>query len=116
MVDKRLRELSARAIRSGDLLRTRVDVERQRQNQRLLASMNRRADLQLKLQKTVEGLSVVAISYYAINLALYLLSPAEYIFGLSKAWLGAGIAPVIIGGVWLIVSRIRNAHGDDDQG
>jgi len=64
-----------RAARAADLLRTRVDVERQAQNQRLLESMDHRADLALRLQRTVEGLSVVAISYYGVGLALYLLGP-----------------------------------------
>ena len=51
----RLREMSERALRAGDLLRTRVDVDRSAQNQELLESMDRRADLQLRLQRTVEG-------------------------------------------------------------
>ena len=73
--ESRITSMSARAIRAGELLRTRVDVERSAQNQELLESMDRRADLQLRLQKTVEGLSVVAISYYAVSLAGYLLYP-----------------------------------------
>ena len=52
--------LSARISRASELLRTRVDIELERQNQELLAQMNRRAKLQLRLQETVEGLSVVA--------------------------------------------------------
>ncbi len=40
------------------------------QNQTLLASMDRRARLQLRLQQTVEGLSVAAICYYVVGLAL----------------------------------------------
>ena len=39
-MDSRLQELIARAKRTGDLLRTQVNVERQGQNQELLASMN----------------------------------------------------------------------------
>ena len=62
-------------MRAGDLLRTRVDVDRSRQSQQLLESMDRRADLQLRLQHTVEGLSVVAISYYAVNLLSYIAAP-----------------------------------------
>ena len=61
--EARLKSMADRAMRAGELLRTRVDVERSAQNQALLASMDRRADLQLRLQKTVEGLSVVAVSY-----------------------------------------------------
>ncbi|MEM1302307.1 MAG: DUF3422 domain-containing protein, partial [Pseudomonadota bacterium] len=69
--ETRLRGMSDRALRAGDLLRTRVDVERQSQNQKLLESMDRRADLQLRLQKTVEGFSTVAITYYAVSLLMY---------------------------------------------
>lgn len=99
--------MAERAMRAGNLLRTRVDVERSAQNQKLLESMNRRADLQLRLQKTVEGLSVVAISYYAVNLALYLFGPFGENVGLTKAALAAGVTPLVILAVWLMIRRIR---------
>jgi uncharacterized membrane-anchored protein len=67
----RLSALSERIANAGQLLRTRVDISLERQNQKLLASMNRRAQLQLRLQETVEGLSVVAISYYSLGLLGY---------------------------------------------
>ncbi|MDR3525459.1 MAG: DUF3422 domain-containing protein [Acetobacteraceae bacterium] len=67
-VAARLDALSLRTHRAANLLRTRVDVALEGQNADLLASMDRRADLQLRLQETVEGLSVVAISYYALAL------------------------------------------------
>ena len=105
----RLKVMSERAIRAGDLLRTRVDVERQAQNQALLESMDRRADLQLRLQRTVEGLSVVAISYYAVNLAGYLLAPAAEGLGVEKPWLTALLTPLVVLGVWWVVHRIRKA-------
>jgi uncharacterized membrane-anchored protein len=60
--------LSQRLARAGGLLATRVDVAQERQNQALLASMNRRARLQLRLQSTVEGLSVAAVTYYIVGL------------------------------------------------
>ncbi len=104
--EKRLQTLSDRAIRAGDLLRTRVDVERSAQNQALLESMDRRADLALRLQRTVEGLSVVAISYYAVSLVSYLLYPltsAE----ISKGTLTAIITLPVILAVWVGVHRIR---------
>ncbi len=68
---RRQGELSERVARAGDLLRTRVDIVREMQNQELLASMNRRARLQLRLQETVEGLSVAAITYYLVGLVGY---------------------------------------------
>jgi len=64
-------ELSERASRASSMLHTRVDVVLERQNQQLLESMNRRARLQLRLQETVEGLSVAAITYYLVGLVGY---------------------------------------------
>lgn len=103
----RLKAMSDRAIRAGDLLRTRVDVERSAQNQALLTSMDRRSDLQLRLQKTVEGLSVVAISYYALNLVLYLLGPIEKAFDIPKYYIAAAATPVVVLAVWLMLRRIH---------
>ena len=71
-VSRRLHDLSERVARASALLSTRVDIARERQNQALLASMDRRAQLQLRLQQTVEGLSVAAIVYYASGLVGYL--------------------------------------------
>ncbi len=105
--ETRLQVLADRAIRAGDLLRTRVDVERSAQNQELLASMDRRADLALRLQHTVEGLSVVAISYYAVSLAGYLLYPLSGPTGLSKGMLTALITLPVVALVWLAIRRIR---------
>ena len=70
--EARLHGLSERIARASALLSTRVDIARERQNQALLASMDRRARLQLRLQQTVEGLSVAAIVYYLAGLVGYL--------------------------------------------
>ena len=105
--EARMRDVSTRAMRAADLLRTRVDVDRSAQNQALLTSMDRRSDLQLRLQHTVEGLSVVAITYYAVNLALYVLGPLETAFGVSKTLLAAGVTPLILILVWMLVQRLR---------
>lgn len=69
---QRLHDLSDRVAQASGLLATRVSIARERQNQALLGSMNRRAKLQLRLQQTVEGLSVAAIVYYAAGLVGYL--------------------------------------------
>jgi uncharacterized membrane-anchored protein len=104
----RLRSMAERAQRAAELLRTRVDVERSAQNQKLLESMDRRADLQLRLQRTVEGLSTVAISYYAVNLAAYALEPFAHALHLSHAVTMAILTPIVLLGVWLMVRRIRH--------
>ncbi|SIS99542.1 Uncharacterized membrane-anchored protein [Roseivivax lentus] len=105
--ERRLGTMAERAMRAGDLLRTRVEVERSAQNQLLLESMNQRADMQLRLQRTVEGLSVVAISYYAVSLAAYLLYPVGEMLGLSRGWLTAAVTVPVVLAVWGMIRRIR---------
>ena len=105
--EARLRNLAERSMRAGTLLSTRVDVDRSAQNQKLLESMDRRADMQLRLQRTVEGLSVVAISYYAVGLVGYVAEPLAAPLGLTKGLMLALITPPVVVGVWFLVHRIR---------
>ncbi len=106
-VEGQLRAMAERAERAANLLRTRVDVERSAQNQALLESMNRRAGLQLRLQRTVEGFSVAAISYYAVNLLSYLTYPAFSGLKISKDWSLVMLTPVVLVLVWMAIRRIR---------
>lgn len=107
-VATRLQVLAERLARAGTLLRTRVDIALEAQNQQLLASMDRRARLQLRLQQTVEGLSVAAISYYVVGLIGYGLRAVE-----AAGWhlphdLLTGLAiPLVVGLAWLGVRRLR---------
>lgn len=105
--DARLRSMAERAERAAELLRTRVDVERSAQNQMLLESMDKRADMALRLQHTVEGLSVVAISYYAVNLAAHTIAPAMESYHVSESLGMAVLTPIVVVLVWLMVRRIR---------
>lgn len=73
----RQESLSQRVARATQLLSTRVDVSREKQNQAVLESMNRRAAAQLRLQQTVEGLSVAAITYYIVGLVGYVAKGAK---------------------------------------
>lgn len=108
---ERLEELSSRAERAANLLRTRVDVANQAQNSEVLRQMSARAATQLRLQETVEGLSVVAISYYAVSLGTYLLGPVAEPAGIDKAYLsGLLVLPTLLG-VWFMVRRIRARLG-----
>ena len=109
--EARLAKMSARAVRASELLRTRVDVERSAQNQAILASMDSRADLQLRLQHTVEGLSVVAISYYAVSLVGYLVYPLGDVIGVSKGLLTAAITLPVVLSVWWMLRRLRKKIG-----
>lgn len=106
---ERLDAMVERARRAGELLRTRVDVERSAQNQTLLESMNRRAAMQLRLQRTVEGLSVVAISYYAVSLVGYVLYPAADPLGMSASMLKALVTLPVVGLVWWMIRKLRHS-------
>ena len=105
--EERLHAMADRAERAANLLRTQVDVERSAQNQKVLESMDRRADLQLRLQRMVEGLSVVAISYYAVNLASYLATPVFEDAGFSKPMSKAVLTACILALVWSLMRRLR---------
>lgn len=107
--EARLKTMLERATRAGELLRTRVDVERSAQNQSLLERMDRRADLQLRLQHTVEGLSVVAISYYAVGLFSYALYPLAAALNVDKAYLVAGLTPLAVLIVWWAMRQVRRS-------
>ncbi|MBV8591825.1 MAG: DUF3422 domain-containing protein, partial [Acetobacteraceae bacterium] len=101
--------LARRLARACQMLRARIEVTLQEQNRDLLHSMDQRAHLQLRLQETVEGLSVVAISYYAIALIGHVIDALAGVSG--RPWLGevgAGLAvPVVVGIVWIGIRRIR---------
>jgi len=100
----RLADLSQRAAWTSELLRTRIDIALAKQNRDLLTSMDNRTHLQLRLQQTVEGLSVVAISYYTVGLANYLFGAMPGV----RHDIAMGVTvPVVIVAVWLAVRRLR---------
>lgn len=114
--EARLRTMLERATRAGELLRTRVDVERSAQNQSLMQRMDRRADLQLRLQHTVEGLSVVAISYYAVGLLGYALYPLASHLHIDKAYMIAAATPIMVLAVWWGMRRVRHSLHASGEG
>lgn len=105
---QRLEDLSQRVAWTSSLLRTRVDTALARQNRDLLDSMDRRTHLQLRLQQTVEGLSVVAISYYLVGLIGYVFKGLHEVVPVLKPELATGLAiPLVALCVALAVRRIR---------
>lgn len=110
--EKRLLDLSERVARASDLLRTRVDIEREQQNQALLASMNHRARMQLRLQQTVEGLSIAAITYYVVGLVGYAAKAIkEAGLHLSVELVTGASIPFVVLVIWLAVRRVRQRLG-----
>jgi uncharacterized membrane-anchored protein len=101
--------LSQRVSRISSLLRTRVEIEQQQSSQALLSTMNSRQDLQLKLQSTVEGLSVAAITYYIVGLVSYLAKGAQKIGWPLSAEITSAIAiPFVAIGVWWSLRRMHH--------
>jgi uncharacterized membrane-anchored protein len=108
----RQKSLSERVARATQLLSTRVGVTREAQNQALLESMNRRGALQLRLQGTVEGLSVAAITYYLVGLVRYGCEAVEELgYAIPTAAIVVAAIPVSAGLVWLGVRRVRRLAG-----
>jgi len=107
---QRLASLSQRIERAGALLRTRVDIAREAQNQLLLAQLTRGQELQLRLQGTVEGLSIAAISYYVVSLLLY-GGKALQAAGLPlNPELAVGVMiPLVLWVVWRATRRIHKS-------
>jgi uncharacterized membrane-anchored protein len=100
--------LSQRVSRISNLLRTRVEIEQQQSSQALLATMNKRQDLQLQLQSTVEGLSVAAITYYIVGLVSYLAKGAQKLgWPWSPESTAAVAIPLVAGAVWWSLRRLH---------
>jgi uncharacterized membrane-anchored protein len=109
--EERQGNLSRKLSRAAQLLRTRVDVEVEQQNRDLLRSMNARTRMQLRLQATVEGLSVAAISYYLVGLFGYLVKGAHDAgWNVDPTLATAAFVPVAVLLIWLTVRRIRSRH------
>ena len=105
--------LSERCGRAVELLRARVAVAQEAQTQKLLSVMADTGRAQLRLQETVEGLSVAGISYYVLSLAGYALKPLPWgasgtpAFGLDDML--ALLVPLVAALVWLRTRRQRRA-------
>jgi len=112
----RLDALSERISRATALLSTRVAVENEEQNHQILATMNRRAEMQLRLQQTVEGLSITAITYYVVGLI------GQVAKGLHEAGVhivpeivvAASVPLVLLAMAWVVARLRRHAAGKGD--
>lgn len=115
-MEDRQANLSIKLARAADLLRTRVDVELERQNRDLLRSMNERTRLQLRMQSTVEGLSVAAIGYYVVSLFGYVAKGAhDGGVHVEPSLATALFVPVAVGVIWVVIHNIRKRHLKHDK-
>jgi uncharacterized membrane-anchored protein len=106
---QRLASLSERVSRASALLRTRVDIVTEAQNQQLLEKLTKGQELQLRLQSTVEGLSIAAISYYVVSLILYIgKAGKEAGLPIKPELLAGALIPVVLWGVWRTTRKIHD--------
>jgi uncharacterized membrane-anchored protein len=117
-IARRQEALAGRIAHTNDLLRTRVGIVQERQNRQILQSMNARAAQQLRLQQAVEGLSVVAISYYLAGLFNYVGKAAKVAGWPINPDMSTGLLiPLIAAGVWLGLRRMhKSMHIAHDAG
>ena len=100
----RLEDISHRIDRIAELLRTEINVQMQLQNSEMLAGMNNSAKMQLKMQKTVEAISVVALTYYALSVLGYLIGVFAH-GELKNTVMGLLVLP-IAGLIWLVQRKL----------
>ncbi|MDP9107651.1 MAG: DUF3422 domain-containing protein [Pseudomonadota bacterium] len=109
-VASRQQALAQRIAQSNDLLRTRVGIVQEQQNRAILSSMNQRAAQQLHLQQAVEGLSVVAISYYSVGLLSYLGKAIKEAGWLVNPDIAIGmLIPLVVLATWLGLRRLHRS-------
>ena len=106
-VRERIKSLAERSERASNLLRTRVEVALEAQNQQVLQSMEKRSHQQLRLQQTVEGLSVVAISYYLIGILSKLIEGIGVYAHVETKLVSLAVIPVVVFLVWYGIRRLR---------
>ncbi|UJW86546.1 DUF3422 domain-containing protein [Devosia sp. SL43] len=112
-IEERQINLSRKLARATQLLRAKVDVAIERQNRDILRGLDLRSQMQLRLQRTVEGLSIAAVSYYVVGLLAYLFKALLPDHGIAEIAV-ALTCPLVVAGVALTIyrrTRLSEGHG-----
>ncbi len=109
-MEKRLLALTEKVQRSIELLDARISLSIQSQNQSVLDTISRTSVSQFRLQQTVEGLSIIAISYYALGILGYVFEGLHDVLPFPKGTMLGLSAPLVVLLVFLAIHRIRKAH------
>jgi len=115
-IEDRQAALSEKLARAATLLRTRVEIDLEQQNSDLLKAMNERTRLQLRLQQTVEGLSIAAISYYVVQLLGYVIEPLETGGLVDPKLVKAGLVVAVVIAVAAVIRSIRRGSAEGHHG
>lgn len=107
-VKQRMLNMSNRIEKASDLLRTKINLGLEEQNQNLLKALNRRSHIQLRLHQLVESVSMVAISYYLIQLLSYMvIIPKSWLSIINKEQTIAFSVPIVTSAVWLTLHFLK---------
>lgn len=109
-MDRRLSILSGKIERAIGLLDVRIGVDMQVQNASVLDTIAKTGQSQFQLQRTVEGLSTIAISYYLLGIVSYLLAGPLETWHWPKTMTISVLAPFVVVAVWLFARSVRSAH------
>jgi uncharacterized membrane-anchored protein len=112
-VEKREAALAEKIDRATELLNTRISLDIQTQNKEVLNTIANTARSQFRLQRTVEGLSTIAITYYLLGILGYVLNGLTEFAQISKPLVIALAAPVVLLGVWLLIRSVRDHFRED---
>jgi uncharacterized membrane-anchored protein len=106
-VEDRRQALSGHLGRAVNLLNIQVNALLEGQNRAQNIAIAQRSKRALHLQETVESLSIIAISYYAIGLLGYVFKAAAHAGLAIDPGVAKGVAvPVVVGVVWFAMRRI----------
>ena len=113
-VEKRQSALAEKIERATELLNTRISLDIQTQNKEVLSTIANTARSQFRLQRTVEGLSTIAITYYLLGILGYILNGVTEFAHVSKPLVTAIAAPFLLLAVWLLIRSVRDHFRDRD--
>lgn len=109
-MEKRLVALTQKVQRSIELLDARITLSIQTQNRSVLDAISQTGRSQYRLQLTVEGLSIIAISYYALGILGYVFEGLHEALPFTKGEMLAVSAPLVVLLVFLGIRRLRSRH------
>ena len=84
------------------MLNARNGLELEFQNREILQTISKTSESQYRLQQTVEGLSIIAITYYLVGILAYTLTGPIYAMHWSKEWTLSVITPLAFLLVWVL--------------
>src|SRR5690606_41812591 len=109
-LETRPQVVSEQIERAVGMLNVRIGVDMQVQNAKLLDNIARTARSQFLLQRTVEGLSTIAISYYLLGIISYLMAGPLSQLHWDKTMALSISAPFVVLIVWFMVRQVRKSH------